>query len=191
MDDEFNKLSDKAKLLYIGLIAAADDQGRYRCHFQLLLGRLFMFDEVVKRQLRQLLDGLAAERFIILYEVDGKEYIQIRDWWRQQVNNRPRPSRHPAPPEWQDKTGFVYLLYDGELYKIGMTSSPDKRLQQLQYQDGREYTMVVSIPTPDHRGLEAQLHKKFKSKRVKGEWFNLDPDDIAWIAALANEEDEE
>lgn len=190
-DDEFAFLPVDVKFLYVALIAHADDQGRVYAHRQLMRSRIYLADSRGVKEMDDWLKILHDKRFVILYEVEGRQFIQVRDWWRQQTNNRPRPSRWPAPPEWQDKVGYVYLLHDGEFYKIGMSGQPDKRLQQLQYQDGRDYTIVALIPTEDNRRLEADLHKKYRSKRVKGEWFNLAPEDIAWISALASTEEEE
>lgn len=190
-DDDFFVLPDKTKLLYIGLIALADDQGRVRAHLQLLKSKLFPADSLDLQNINHRLEILAKARFIILYEVDGKQYIQMRDWWKQQTNNRPKPSKYPAPPDWQDKTGYVYLIHDGELYKIGKTTQPDKRIPQIEYLGGRSCTVLVLIETENYHGLETQLHEKFSDKRVKGEWFDLDPEDIAWITALANTQNEE
>lgn len=191
LDDRFTFLPVEVKFLYVAMIAQADDQGRLFAHRQLMRSRTYLADKSLSRGLDEWIKTLHDAGFIILYENDGREYIQISDWWRQQTNNRPRPSRWPAPPDWQDKVGYVYLLHDGEFYKIGMSGQPDKRLAQLQYQDGREYTIVALIPTEDNRRLEKELHKRFHSKRVKGEWFSLAPEDIAWITALAGTEEEE
>jgi hypothetical protein len=191
IDDDFFVLPDKIKLLYLGLIALADDQGRVRNHRQLLKSKLFPSEEMHSQVIGDWLEVLSKARFTILYEVDGKEYIQIRDWWKQQLNNRPTPSKHPAPPDWQDKTGFVYLIHDGELYKIGRTSQPEKRIPQIEYQNGRPCTVLVLIETADYRTLELELHEKFGDKRVRGEWFDLSPEDIAWITSLADTSNEE
>lgn len=73
------------------------------------------------------------------------------------------------------------------LTKIGCTCQPRValRLSDVKY-PGREdkpYS-VVSIRTNDPYGLERHLHHRFEEKRVTGEWFNLDEQDIEWMKRL-------
>lgn len=44
--------------------------------------------------------------------------------------------------------------------------------------------VVHAIRTTDAKQLEASLHKKFSSKRVRGEWFALSASDIESIASI-------
>jgi len=62
------------------------------------------------------------------------------------------------------------------LYKIGKSVNPHSRINST----------VSSATTPEiiliiKDNWELFLHKQFKHKRVKGEWFKLNNDDIKWI----------
>lgn len=86
-------------------------------------------------------------------------------------------------------TEWVYLVKSGELHKIGMsTSDVKKRIETLKTASPTPLEVVCVVETDDARGLEALLHKMFKTRRVKGEWFSLTPDDVAYIRALADDE---
>jgi len=39
---------------------------------------------------------------------------------------------------------------------------------------------------PDAPQIEKTLHWRFRSKRIRGEWFNLDKADIEYIRRLAD-----
>lgn len=41
------------------------------------------------------------------------------------------------------------------------------------------------IKTLDMYSTEKELHEKFASKHVNGEWFNLDDNDVQYIKSLA------
>ena len=75
-------------------------------------------------------------------------------------------------------TGFVYLLKSGKFYKIGKTNSIDRRQYEIGLQLAEALQPIHSIETDDPSGIEAYWHNRFKSKRLNGEWFDLDSSDI-------------
>lgn len=77
----------------------------------------------------------------------------------------------------------TYLMIDKRngLYKIGKSKHPEQRERTLQSE-------VPQIELIDFcaEGIvsESELHKCFQSKRVRGEWFRLDANDILTIKNL-------
>lgn len=78
----------------------------------------------------------------------------------------------PAP-------GYVYVQRHGTDYKIGYTTSLNKRGRQIQIELPQEIELVHSILTDDPVGVEAYWHKRFAAKRTRGEWFKLTKADVA------------
>jgi hypothetical protein len=187
-NENFAALPGMARLLQIGIINHADDQGRIKGHPVYLRSVIFPYDDITVEDIGKWLDMMAANGTVLWYEANGKEYLQLLNWWDYQDITSPKPSIYPAPPNWQDKSGYVYLVHDGALYKIGISVQPDKRIQQLKYENGRPCTILVLIETENYRALEGQLHERFSNKRVKGEWFDLAAEDVAWIKSLAETE---
>lgn len=74
--------------------------------------------------------------------------------------------------------GEVYLFKHGRHYKIGKTSDAVRRGSELRVQLPERLNLVHSIKTDDPSGVEAYWHRRFESKRMNGEWFNLDPSDL-------------
>ena len=76
-------------------------------------------------------------------------------------------------------SGFVYLVrgHPGE-YKIGRTNLVDRRLSELGATASIEQELVWEIKTDDPAGIEAYWHRRFQEKRMKGEWFRLNPNDV-------------
>ncbi len=82
-------------------------------------------------------------------------------------------------------SGFtcIYLIRDTGtgLTKIGRADNPEQRLKQLIKQD-------TLLPTPnnfillrawdDYPYMEKILHSEFAEKRVRGEWFDLNDEDV-------------
>jgi hypothetical protein len=83
---------------------------------------------------------------------------------------------------------WVYLLNNplSQLTKIGCTRTRELRFKALQSLSGVPITHVISVQLEKRYDesagwLEEYLHDKFKDKRVIGEWFQLDKNDIKLI----------
>lgn len=68
---------------------------------------------------------------------------------------------------------FTYLVYDGQYYKIGESVDPNKRLVGL-----RTANPSVSLVCYGDQVSEKKMHSIFSKKRVAGEWFNLNQQDV-------------
>lgn len=78
----------------------------------------------------------------------------------------------------KEQDGFVYLIKSGRFYKIGKTNAVGRREYEIALQLPEQVTTVHEIRTDDPSGIEAYWHNRFKAKRKKGEWFDLDAADI-------------
>jgi hypothetical protein len=72
----------------------------------------------------------------------------------------------------------VYLLKSGRRYKIGRTNAVGRREYELGTKLPEESRTIHVIPTDDPAGIESYWHSRFASKRVRGEWFELDVSDV-------------
>jgi len=74
----------------------------------------------------------------------------------------------------------VYLQTDGEFIKIGRTKrSESRRRRENQTGNPRVLTTLAVIPNAS----EKALHERFAADRVRGEWFRISPDIMAFIKA--------
>lgn len=77
--------------------------------------------------------------------------------------------------------GKVYLIADEEWvqFKIGISTRPlEKRLKSLKTGNGSEITPIKIFETIHYKKVEKWMHNKYHSKRLVGEWFALNDDDI-------------
>lgn len=68
---------------------------------------------------------------------------------------------------------MIYLISDGNYYKIGHSKNPEKRLAQLQTGQGRKLFLVKTWETDNDLAVEKRLHKMFWQNKTRGEWFNF------------------
>ena len=76
--------------------------------------------------------------------------------------------------------GFVYLLCDGEKFKIGMTRQRDinKRIKELQTGNHNEIWLHTYYETDYPSKIEKLMHGKHLLGNVKNEWFDLTPSEV-------------
>lgn len=103
----------------------------------------------------------------------------------------------PKQKEYQEKfeeffttsktSKFLYIIEDNDdrRYKIGITNNVEKRIAQLQTGNPNELEYVAYFHSEigDILGLEIKylerfLHKNYADKNIRGEWFNLNPDQV-------------
>jgi hypothetical protein len=104
-DPTFNELSTPARLLFIGLISNADDEGRLGGSDALLKGLIFTADDMSTRKFSGFLDELDATGMARRYTVDGKPYVDLPSWHEHQKINRPTPSTYPPHPNGNSRNG--------------------------------------------------------------------------------------
>jgi hypothetical protein len=93
-DPEFNRLSVKARLAFIGLISNADDDGYLRGDYRSLRRLIFGFDDVDDEQWLAELKQLDTLHF---FEKNSESFVHMLNWEKHQ-NQRPdrrQPSVYP------------------------------------------------------------------------------------------------
>ena len=67
----------------------------------------------------------------------------------------------------------VYLIGSGPLVKIGVSSDPDTRRQELQVGRAARLSVLRSEPCREPYDTEKHLHSRLWAYHVEGEWFML------------------
>jgi hypothetical protein len=75
--------------------------------------------------------------------------------------------------------------HDNGFYKIGKSIKPEFRERTLQ---SNEPNVELLAYCDSNIISENALHKKFKDKRIRGEWFNLNKDDVDYIMSYTCKE---
>lgn len=75
----------------------------------------------------------------------------------------------------------TYIMYDStfKAYKIGKSINPNAREKTL----GAQFPRIALFAVCDEN-IETHIHRKYKSKRIRGEWFDLNNNDLKEIISL-------
>lgn len=81
----------------------------------------------------------------------------------------------------EDLGGYVYVIEWHGYYKIGKARDVSQRLRDIGCSHPVPPKLYKVIPTNAMGQLESRLHKRLAHKRVSGEWFNLDENDLQYL----------
>jgi hypothetical protein len=105
-DELLAAASDEARVLSVGLILMADDEGRGRGSIAAIVAEVWRFEAAredgakareVYAKARRALAELSAIGWVALYEVSGQSYFSIRTFTKHQKIDKPTRSKIPAP----------------------------------------------------------------------------------------------
>lgn len=83
---------------------------------------------------------------------------------------------------------YVYLIINcrNGLFKIGRSRNPLKREKTLQAEEPE--VLLIKYWSAD-KSFESKLHKRFLQKRVRGEWFKLNINDLLELRKITSDFD--
>ncbi len=82
-------------------------------------------------------------------------------------------------------SGWLYLIRNQDLYKIGITKNFDKRMRQL-----KPDNVVAKLYTRDYLKLERELHIRYKKVRIpQTEYFRLEDSHVNEINQILSKID--
>ena len=96
--EEIDKLSPLQETVFYRLIVNCDDFGRCDARAKILKSKLFPLKDIRVDQIEAALEALSSAELVILYEVDGKPFLQMKTWDRHQ-RVRAKVSKYPAPAD--------------------------------------------------------------------------------------------
>lgn len=95
----FKRLGLRQRLLWIGVVTLADDEGKLKGESAVIRAGIFPFDDGVSAKVvEEDLQTLQKEGLIEWYTVAGDLYIRIGKWAKYQKPSHPSPSKIPDPP---------------------------------------------------------------------------------------------
>lgn len=91
---DFGKLSNLAKIVFIGLFSLADDEGRGNANSLYLRSHIFPYNEKMRStDIEVALSEISRNMSIVFYSYDGSDYYNLLNWHTFQKIDKPTPSR--------------------------------------------------------------------------------------------------
>ena len=99
--EDFSRCSFLARLIFVGLISQADDEGRGKASPAYIKSTLFPYEDGIRLiDIEKALSEIGQHLSVTYYStIDGKQYYSLDSWMDWQTLDKPKPSKFPAPPE--------------------------------------------------------------------------------------------
>ena len=104
-DEKIGLMPTEARLLFMGLISNADDEGRLPGNTLLVKSMIFPYDSYSANKTEEWLKTLCQSQVIIRYQVNSQTYIQVVNFLKHQTINKATESKIPPPTETLIVTG--------------------------------------------------------------------------------------
>lgn len=98
----------------------------------------------------------------------------------------PHPVFPIAEPSRVPRVGYVYLVWSKYGYKIGKSVNVKQRTRLFSVKLPFEIRVEHYAKFNDYSQAETTLHRYFHNRRLDGEWFDLNSDDIALIKTFGD-----
>lgn len=96
--ENVDQLTEFQEVFFYRLMVNCDDFGRFDARPKLVSSRLFPLRDISTEKVVETLNALRAADLIILYEVGGHPYLQMKTWGKHQ-QARATKSRYPSPED--------------------------------------------------------------------------------------------
>jgi hypothetical protein len=107
-DPTIGELTIHARLLFIGMVSLADDEGRIDLNVRYLRKEIFGYDDLSVAEVASFLDEIIAQcKNLQSYWVDNRQYGVFLTWREYQKIDRAYRSRLPDPPAYMPAAGLI------------------------------------------------------------------------------------
>ena len=122
--EDYGKLSNLAKVVFIGLFSLADDEGRGRANPTYLKSSLFPYNEDMRSaDIEKALSEISSNMSVVFYSCDGSNYYSLLSWYTFQKIDKPTDSKIPAFDETNKE---IRRLFDDHSTTIRRSLAPKK-----------------------------------------------------------------
>lgn len=94
-DEKVGECSIQERMLFMGLISNADDEGYGRANPKLLKSLIFPYDDLRASDLEKWLSHLGGLRMVVLYKYEEQTYYYLPNFLKHQTINKPTETDFP------------------------------------------------------------------------------------------------
>lgn len=144
-DEKLGECSIQERLLFMGLISHADDEGYGRANPKLLRSSIFPYDDLRASDFEKWLSNLGGLNLVVLYTVNGQAYYYLPNFTKHQTINKPTKSDLPKPLP--DNYGSA---------TVGLPEDYLLKEEKRKEEKGKEENILPGAETPPDRQPERQ-----------------------------------
>ncbi len=167
-DEGFLHSSLPARLLFIGLITTADDEGKGQGAAASLKAAVFPSDDITIEVVDGLKDELAQKMRVQFYESEGRQYYRLCKWHNHQYVQNAKPSKIPDPPAGCEDTLISTDYHVGDTVTLSPNTKQDNTKQDNV--SGKKPGVEPAVKRLVDAYHDAYLAKTKEKPTVSGRW---------------------
>ena len=145
--ESIDRLSWLEEVTFYRLIVNCDDYGRMDARPPILRARLFPLKTLTDKQVQSAIESLRSAGMIDLYKVDGRSYLQIRQWARhQQIRSKKSKFTAPDANFQSDDITCNQMISDAPVIQSESESETESESESAR---ARKRAAPFTPPTPD------------------------------------------
>ena len=168
-DEGFLALSIPARLLFIGMISGADDEGRGLATDRCLKAYVFPSDDITLEQVRTLREEVLSNMQVQIVENEGREYYELLKWNNHQTINRPRKSNISISDESVNVHSQLIKGIKEKKEVVQSVTLTDSELEKLKKEYGEENTTAALS--------KLSLYKLSSGRTYKSDYYTI----LRWV----------
>ena len=158
--EDFSKLSNLAKLVFIGMFSNADDEGRGRAKPAYLKSIIFPYDENMRvSDVDKALDEIASNMSVTFYTYNGNEYYSLDNWSKWQRVDKPQPSTIPI---FDEHSKIIRRTFDEHSTNNLRTIPPNRKEENIREENRKEESIREEMSGVENTPLPACKKTKHK-----------------------------
>jgi hypothetical protein len=177
-DEKTGSLSDRGKLLFIGMLNIADDCGILRYNAPILRSEIFVYCEITKIEIEELMEEIEKAELIQVYQgkYDEQKYCIIKNFLKHQQIAKPTKSKLPKPDNFENILREIkeYSVYAEKLLQEDYGSTT----VGVQEEYGRS---TAQRKSKEVKGKEKKEKLKEEKGSMKGKETENDETDFSFV----------
>jgi hypothetical protein len=168
-DEGFLSLTIPARLLFIGMISGADDEGRGLATDRCLKARVFPGDDITLEHMTNLRDEVVANMQVQIVENEGREYYELLKWNNHQTINRPQKSNISITDESMNAHDQLIKGIKEKKEVVQSVTLTDSELEKLKKEYGEDKTNAALS--------KLSLYKLSSGRTYKSDYYTI----LRWV----------
>lgn len=190
-DEELAELDPLTRLLFIGLWCMADAEGRLEYRPKFIKSEILPYEECdIEKMLKELGKQRGSNhRFTVIYDVDGRSYIQISNFLKhQRISGKEvqMQSEFPAPPSTVNEKREAFGKQLGSTSELQDAQEGKGREEERKGKERNTRASALALEIPeDLKPFEAEIRDWLDYKKQKGQAYKPKGLDALWRAVRA------
>ena len=169
-DEKIGECKYFERLLFLGLVSNADDEGIGRGNPKLLMSLIFPYDDIRISDFKKSLEKLSSLQMVTFYDAENQTYYKVNNFLKYQSINRPTPSEFPKfngeNSSLTESSLSPHGAFSGNIKEDKLSKDKLKKENNIKEKASRKYGQYgnVCLSDEDFETLKSEFPKDYADR---------------------------